>query len=89
MGAIVVVDYWLGGTSDITRDDLNKVIEILEIADPQHKLPIGDNCTYRLVLELADQLIPKAEETQKKKKTQKTKKTKKKKKKKKTKKKKP
>lgn len=51
MGAVVTVDYQLGGTSDLSRDQLNKIIQILGIEDPDGRLPTGADCRYVLVLE--------------------------------------
>jgi len=59
MGAIVTANYQLGGSGDLDRDQLNQVIQILGIEDPEGKLPIGKNCRYVLVLETENK-IPKS-----------------------------
>jgi hypothetical protein len=57
MGAVVTTDFQIGGKSNLSRSDLNKIIQVLGIADPQGKLPVGRKCRYVLVLE-ADFKVP-------------------------------
>ena len=51
MGAVVTADFRIGGKNDLSRSDLNKIIQVLGISDPQGKLPIGSSTKYILVLE--------------------------------------
>lgn len=56
MGGVVVAQYIIGSNSKLKREELDKIIEILGIADV--KPPVGRNCTYKLVLEKADIDVP-------------------------------
>jgi hypothetical protein len=51
MGAQVIVDFQIGGRSNLSRQDLQKIIQVLNISDPGGRLPIGRNAKYVLVLE--------------------------------------
>jgi hypothetical protein len=51
MGAVVIADFRIGGKNDLSRSDLNKIIQVLGIPDPQGKLPIGSSARYILLLE--------------------------------------
>lgn len=68
MGAVVIADYQLGGKTGLSRDDLNKVIKVLGIKDPQGKLPVGAKATYLLVLETEAQVPSTIKKLKKKKK---------------------
>lgn len=68
MSAVVLADYQLGGANDLSRDDLNKVIELLGIEDPKGKLPLGKKCSYVLVLQTEAQVPSSIRKLRKKKK---------------------
>jgi len=61
MGGIVTAQFIIGAKSDLTREQLDKIIEILNLRDDGGALlkpPVGQNCSYKLVLEKSDQDIP-------------------------------
>ncbi|MEH2552084.1 hypothetical protein V1283_008729 [Bradyrhizobium sp. AZCC 2262] len=61
MGAIVRAQYTIGAHSHLTREQVDKIIEVLNITDEYGHLikpPVGPNCTYLLVLEKAVQDVP-------------------------------
>jgi hypothetical protein len=74
MGANVTADFQLGGKSNLSRQDLNKIIQVLNISDPQGRLPIGRQARYVLVLE-TQAPIPTTTTSSKKKKKKKKKKS--------------
>jgi hypothetical protein len=48
-------------TRELTREKLDKIIEVLDLRDAAGKLlqpPVGDNCNYQLVLEKGRQPVP-------------------------------
>jgi hypothetical protein len=52
MGAIVTARFQVGSKTGITRQDLDRICDLLRIADPvKSNLPAGDHCRYVLVLE--------------------------------------
>jgi hypothetical protein len=51
MGVVVTADFQIGGKSNLSRQDLNRIIQVLGISDPQGKLPVGRRARYVLVLE--------------------------------------
>lgn len=60
MGSIVTAQYIIG-TEQLTREQLDKIIEVLDIRDAAGQLiqpPVGDNCTYKLILEKGHQRVP-------------------------------
>ena len=64
MGGIVTAQYIIGSKSDLSRQDLDQIIQILDIRDAQGNLvqpPVGAECNYKLVLEKPNQEIPKDE----------------------------
>jgi hypothetical protein len=52
MGAIVPTDFRLGGKTITDRNKLKQVLQILNIQDPNAKLPVGGQCRYILMLEV-------------------------------------
>jgi len=61
MSGIVTAHYIIGAKSNLTRQQLDKIVEILNIRDANGTLltpPVGQNCNYMLVLEKADQDVP-------------------------------
>ncbi|MEH2552085.1 hypothetical protein V1283_008730 [Bradyrhizobium sp. AZCC 2262] len=61
MGGIVTAHYILGANSHLSRDQVDKIIEVLDIRDESGHLlkpPVGPNCNYFLILEKADQDVP-------------------------------
>ena len=60
MGSIVTAQYIIG-TKQLTREQLDRIIAVLDIRDAAGQLiqpPVGDNCTYMLVLEKGRQRVP-------------------------------
>ena len=51
MGAIVTADYVIGSKNNLTRAKLKRIIRILNISDPDNKLPVGKSAVYVLTLE--------------------------------------
>jgi hypothetical protein len=61
MGSSVTAQYIIGANSQLQREQLDKIIEILDLRDAAGHLikpPVGDNCTYVLMLEKDDQNVP-------------------------------
>jgi hypothetical protein len=61
MGGIVTAQYIIGANSQLSREQLDKIIEILDIRNADGGLlkpPVGANCNYILVLEKDDQDVP-------------------------------
>jgi hypothetical protein len=61
MGGVVTAQYIIGSNGLLTREQLDKIIEVLDIRDAAGELlkpPVGDNCTYKLVLEKGGQPVP-------------------------------
>ena len=60
MGSVVTAQYIIG-TQQLTREQLDRIIAVLDIRDAAGQLiqpPVGDNCTYKLVLEKGHQRVP-------------------------------
>jgi len=65
MGSIVTAQYLIG-SKKLTRDQLDKIIAVLDIRDAAGALiqpPVGNNCTYMLVLEKDRQRVPDDEQS--------------------------
>lgn len=61
MGGQVTAQYIIGSNPSLSREQVDKIIEVLNIRDADGKLlkpPVGDNCTYKLVLEKGGQIVP-------------------------------
>jgi hypothetical protein len=61
MGGVVVAKFIIGANSGLTREQVDKIIEILDLVKDdgtRPKPPVGQNCNYQLVLEKADQDVP-------------------------------
>jgi len=61
MGGLVTAHYIIGSNGELTREKLDKIIEVLDLRDAAGKLlqpPVGDNCNYQLVLEKGRQPVP-------------------------------
>lgn len=61
MGGVVTAQYIIGAAGQLTRDQLDQIIAVLNIRDAAGQLvkpPVGDNCTYKLVLEKGRQQVP-------------------------------
>lgn len=58
MSAIVTAQFVLGGKNVATRAELNQIIQLLGIRDPEGKLPVGETCRYLLVLQ-GQEKVPK------------------------------
>lgn len=61
MGGIVTAQYIIGSNGGLSRAQLDQVVQILDIRDAKGNLvkpPVGQNCTYKLVLEKSDQDVP-------------------------------
>jgi hypothetical protein len=61
MGGTVTAQYIIGSNGLLTREQLDKIIEVLDLRDAAGKLrkpPVGENCTYKLVLEKGGQPVP-------------------------------
>ena len=67
MGAIVLTDFQIGGKSNLSRADIDKLCNVLNISDPQGKLPTGRRVRYALVLQTKAK-VPSQEKAKKKKK---------------------
>jgi hypothetical protein len=66
MGGVVTAQYIIGSNGLLTREQLDKIIEVLDLRDAAGKLrkpPVGDNCTYKLVLEKGGQHVPIKDDT--------------------------
>jgi hypothetical protein len=64
MGGIVTAHYILGANSHLSRDQVDKIIEVLDIRDEEGhpiKPPVGRNCRYVLILEKPIQHVPMAD----------------------------
>ena len=60
MGSIVTAQYIIG-TQQLSREQLDRIIAVLDLRDAAGQLiqpPVGDNCTYMLVLEKGRQRVP-------------------------------
>ena len=60
MGSVVTAQYIID-TRKLTREQLDKIVAVLDIRDAAGQLiqpPVGDNCTYMLVLEKGHQRVP-------------------------------
>jgi hypothetical protein len=60
MGSIVTAQYVIG-TKQLSREQLDRIIAVLDLRDAAGQLiqpPVGDNCTYMLVLEKGRQRVP-------------------------------
>jgi len=61
MAGIVTADFIIGSNSQLTRQELDKIVQVLNIRDSSGRLlrpPIGANCTYKLVLQKTGQDVP-------------------------------
>ena len=61
MGGFITAHYTIGANSRLTRAQVDKIIEILDIGDPEGHLikpPVGENCNYLLILEQPIQNVP-------------------------------
>ena len=57
MGAIVAARFQVGGKTGITRQDLDRICDLLRITDPvKSHLPAGDHCRYLLILESQEKI---------------------------------
>ncbi|MEO8321300.1 MAG: hypothetical protein ABI561_23585 [Bradyrhizobium sp.] len=66
MGGQVTAQYRIGSNGCLSRDQVDQIIEVLDIRDADGNLlkpPIGDNCTYVLVLEKGGQIVPKEDDS--------------------------
>jgi hypothetical protein len=64
MGAIVTAQYIIGANSRLTREQVDKIIEVLDIRNEEGhpiKPPVGRNCRYVLILEKPIQHVPMAD----------------------------
>jgi hypothetical protein len=62
MGGQVTAQYRIGSNGFLTREQVDQIITVLDIRDADGNIlkpPIGDNCTYVLVLEKGGQAVPK------------------------------
>ena len=61
MGGQVTAQYRIGANGFLTREQVDQIISVLDIRDANGDLlkpPVGDNCTYVLVLEKGGQIVP-------------------------------
>lgn len=65
MGGQVTAQYRIGSNGFLSREQVDQIIEVLDIRDADGNLlkpPVGDNCTYVLVLEKGGQIVPKEDD---------------------------
>jgi len=65
MGSTVTAQYLIG-SKKLTREQLDKIIVVLDLRDAAGALiqpPVGNNCTYMLVLEKDRQRVPEDEQS--------------------------
>jgi hypothetical protein len=61
MGGVVTAQFIIGSNSRLTREQVDKIMEALDIRDDEGHLlkpPVGENCNYVLVLEKDDIDVP-------------------------------
>lgn len=61
MGGTVTAQFIIGSRSNLTRTELDQIIQILKIRDATGNLvqpPVGQACSYKLVLEKSGQRVP-------------------------------